>query len=239
MNGGELTGIKAAWYRSAWMPRVAPFAIFMAFIGVQELLEFFAGCGTIPTCDSLPMDLYPVKALAAGAALLFYASSYSELRLGDLSKVPHSIVSICTGLFVFVLWINLDFHFGAEPKAFDPTLLKSGLAVWATIGFRLLGSALIVPVMEELFWRSFLIRYLVNKDFAAVPAGLFTWPSFLICSVLFGLEHHLILAGIVAGAAYNLLFYHTKSVTQCILSHAITNLALGVYVVCAGQWGFW
>src|SRR5208282_2956919 len=117
------------WYRSAWMPRVLPFAIFMAFIAVQELAGFLARCGgVIHPYESLPMVLYPVKALAAGAALLFYASNYSELRPGDLSKLPLSLVSVCTGLLVFVLWINLDFHFGAEQKAFDPALLKSGLA---------------------------------------------------------------------------------------------------------------
>src|SRR5208282_2870176 len=91
------------WYRSAWMPRVLPFAIFMAFIGVQELAGFLARYGVIHPYESLAMVLYPVKALAAGAALLFYASNYSELRPGDLSKLPHTLVSVCTGLLVFVL----------------------------------------------------------------------------------------------------------------------------------------
>ena len=233
------TAIRTAWYRSAWMPRVLPFAIFMAFIVVEELVEFLAGYGVIHPYESLPMVLYPVKAFAAGAALLFCASNCSELRPGDLSKLPRTFVSVCTGLLVFVLWINLDFHFGAERKAFDPALLESGLAMWAVIGFRLLGTVLIVPVMEELFWRSFFLRWLVDKEFTAVPEGLFTWPSFLICSIMFGLEHHLVIAGVVAGAAYNLLYCRTKSIAQCILSHAVTNLALAVYVLSTGQWRFW
>jgi uncharacterized protein len=238
MIGAE-TAIRTAWYKSAWMPRVLPFAIFMAFNGVQELAGFLARYGVIHPYESLSMVLYPVKALAAGAVLLFYASNYSELRPGDLSKLLRTLVSVCTGLLVFVLWINLDFHFGAERKAFDPALLESGLALWVLIGFRLLGTALIVPVMEELFWRSFFLRWLVDKEFTAVPEGLFTWPSFLICSIMFGFEHHLIIAGVVAGAAYNLLYYRTKSIAQCILSHAVTNLALAIYVLSTGQWRFW
>jgi CAAX prenyl protease-like protein len=61
----------------------------------------------------------------------------------------------------------------------------------------------------------------------------------LICAVLFGLEHNLILAGIMAGVAYSLLLYWTKSIYQCILAHAVTNLVLGIYVLQTGYWQFW
>lgn len=221
------------------LPRILPFAVFMAFIGVQELAGFLAKHGIIDTYPLLPMVLYPAKALAAAAALIFYASRYSELRLKDFSNVPHSLISIGMGLLVFVLWINLDFHFGSEPVTFDPALIESRTTVWVLIGFRLFGTALVVPIMEEIFWRSFFLRYIIHKDFAGIPIGLFTWPSFVICSLLFGLEHYLIIAGIVAGIAYNLLLYHTKSISQCILSHATTNLVLGIYVIYSGQWRFW
>lgn len=231
--------MRIPWYKSLWMPRVLPFAIFMAFIGVQELAGFLAKYAILNAYDFLPMVLYPFKALFAAGALIFYASRYSELRLNDLSKLPHLLVSICIGLLVFVLWINLDFHFGSEARTFDPTLLRSSSAVWVLIGFRLLGTALVVPIMEELFWRSFFLRYLIHKDFETIPIGMFTWPSFVISSVMFGLEHDLILAGIIAGVAYNLLLYYTKSISHCMLSHAITNFALGIYVLLTGQWRFW
>jgi hypothetical protein len=221
------------------MPRVLPFAIFMAFIGVQELAGFLSEHGIVHPDDSLPMVLYPIRAVATGAALLFLARRCPELRWSDLARLPHTLVSVCAGLLVFVLWINLDFHFGSEPRTFDPTLIGSTAALWVFIGFRLLGTAVIVPIMEELFWRSFFLRWLIHKDFESIPVGLFTWSSFIICSIMFGLEHTLILAGIVAGAAYCLLLYYTKSISQCVLSHAITNLALGIYVLAAGQWRFW
>jgi uncharacterized protein len=241
MNGMAITETttRSEWYKHASMARILPFALFMAFIGIQELASFLAKYGIIPLYDSLPMVLYPVKAVVAGAALLFYASSYSELRLRDLANLQHSLFSFSTGILVFVLWINLDFSSGGEPRTFDPALFGSGLTLWVLIGFRLFGTAVVVPVMEELFWRSFFIRYLIDKDFEKIPIGLFSWSSFLICSVMFGLEHHLIIAGIVAGAAYNFLLYRTKSIAQCMLSHAITNLVLGIYVLATGQWQFW
>ena len=93
--------------------------------------------------------------------------------------------------------------------------------------------------MEEIFWRSFFLRWLIHRDFENIPLGLFTWPSFVIGSLMFGLEHNLILAGVIAGAAYNLLLYRTRSISQCILAHATTNLVLGIYVIAAGQWRFW
>jgi CAAX prenyl protease-like protein len=93
--------------------------------------------------------------------------------------------------------------------------------------------------MEEIFWRSFMLRYVITSDFTSVRIGTFTLTSFLICAVLFGLEHNLLLAGIMAGAVYSLLLYWTKSIFQCVLAHAVTNLALGLYVLQTGHWQFW
>jgi hypothetical protein len=93
--------------------------------------------------------------------------------------------------------------------------------------------------MEELFWRSFLLRYIINSDFMSVRVGTYTLFSFLVGSGLFGLEHTLVLAGIMAGIAYSLLLYWTKSIYQCVLSHAVTNFVLGIYVLQTGYWQFW
>jgi CAAX prenyl protease-like protein len=125
------------------------------------------------------------------------------------------------------------------PQGFNPATIPDTAARNIMIVFRLTGAAMVVPIMEELFWRSFLIRYIIDKEFEAVPVGLFTWPSFLISVVLFGLEHNYIIAGIMAGVAYNTLLYYTKSIAHCILSHAITNFLLGIYVLQTGKWHFW
>jgi hypothetical protein len=93
--------------------------------------------------------------------------------------------------------------------------------------------------MEELFWRSFLLRYLVTSPFTSVRLGTFTPPSFGATVILFGLEHHLWLAGMLAGVAYAFILYTTHRLWPCIVAHAITNLLLGIHVLLTGEWQWW
>jgi hypothetical protein len=111
--------------------------------------------------------------------------------------------------------------------------------VYTLIAFRLGGAALVVPVMEELFWRSFALRFLISSDFRSVPLGKFSWYSFIVVSILFGLEHHEWLSGMLAGMIYALVLYRTRNLFDPILAHAVTNLLLGVYVLTTGSWSFW
>ena len=111
--------------------------------------------------------------------------------------------------------------------------------VFFLAGIRIFGASVVVPIMEELFWRSFLIRWIVNTRFESVPLGTFTVGSFLITVVLFGLEHNLWLAGMMAGAAYNLLLYRTGRIWPCILAHGLTNFLLGVHVLVTQEWQWW
>jgi len=213
----------------------------MSFIGLEELARFLKGWGIIHYDEQNLYLFYPVKALSVGFILIFLRYQYSEIKLRDILRQSHTVISILTGFLVFVLWINMDGSFATvgRTNGFNPMAFENGLLrIWITLS-RLAGAVVVVPVMEELFWRSFLIRYIIKHDFMHVPIGQFTWASFLITTVLFGLEHHLYLAGMMAGIAYNLLLYHTKSLSQCIMAHAVTNLALGVYVLYTGQWHFW
>jgi CAAX prenyl protease-like protein len=166
---------------------------------------------------------------------------YPELTIKDLTNVPATLASCCFGLLVFALWIRMDWTLGAAgmPQGFNPELLPGRNTQIVMTIFRIAGAVLVVPLMEELFWRSFLIRYVIDKNFDTVPMGTFTWASFLFTAVLFGLEHNYIFAGIMAGIFYNLLLYRTRSLAQCVLSHAVTNLALAIYVVYTGKWQFW
>jgi CAAX prenyl protease-like protein len=98
---------------------------------------------------------------------------------------------------------------------------------------------LVVPLMEELFWRSFAMRFMIRSDFKSVPLGKFSWFSFLIVAIAFGFEHHQWLPGIVAGLVYAGVLYRSKNLFSPILSHAVTNLLLGIYVLSTAKWGFW
>lgn len=221
--------------------RIAPFALFMAFIGLDQGLRFLAARGMVSLSDTSLYFLYPVKALSVGILLYLFRHEYDEISLRDLKNIPVTAAVFGIGLLVFVLWIRMDWTFPASglPPGYDPTLLPgAGVQVVMTL-FRVGGAVLVVPLMEELFWRSFLIRYIIDQDFDKVQPGRFTWPSFLTTVLLFGLEHQFILAGVMAGVFYNLILYRTRSLTQCVFAHAVTNLALSLYVIATGKWYFW
>jgi CAAX prenyl protease-like protein len=213
----------------------------MGFIGLEELARFLNHQGMLTIGEKSFLFLYPVKTVAVAATILFFRSSYIELRWRDLISLPRTSLSIVVGFAVFVLWIRMDWPFATfgQPTGFNPTIIQDNFLRTFLVASRLTGAVLVVPVMEELFWRSFLIRYAVSADFMERPIGYFTWFSFILTTVLFGFEHNLWLAGMMAGAAYNLLLYYTKSISQCVAAHAVTNLCLGLYVLNTGTWKFW
>lgn len=124
--------------------------------------------------------------------------------------------------------------------AFDPFAeFESPLAQWAFIGLRLVGLALLVPLAEELFWRGFLLRFLVRQEFQQVPLGQFTPLSCAGVTLLFALAHPEMLAALVWGLGVNVLLYRSRSLWPCVVAHAATNLLLGVYIVTMHQWRLW
>jgi hypothetical protein len=121
---------------------------------------------------------------------------------------------------------------------FDPALAGRDISS-ISIGIRLMGASLLVPVIEEIFWRAFVMRFLVASEFNKVPLGQFTWYAFVLTAVAFGFEHHRWLPGIVAGVAYGVLLCRTRNLFSSIQAHAVTNLLLGLYVIYTEQWSFW
>lgn len=134
---------------------------------------------------------------------------------------------------------GLGFATAGELQGFNPGVYEEGFVRNIMLCIRFGSAVLVVPLMEEIFWRSFLIRYAVDPNFSQVAIGRFTWFSFLAVTILFGLEHHLFLAGMMAGALFNIVLYFTRSIVQCVVSHATANFALGVYVLYTGKWHFW
>jgi CAAX prenyl protease-like protein len=172
--------------------------------------------------------------------LALFWPKYGELR-GARSVAPSQwLLAIVVGLGVFVAWIHLD-HPGIAFEAgrgFDPTA-ADGRIDPVLAGMRLVGLALVVPVMEELFWRSFLMRWIDSRDFLAADPGRPSAFAFAATCGLFAMEHSLWLAGLVAGAAYGILYARTRNLWVPILSHAVTNGVLGVWIVTTGNWRFW
>ncbi len=217
--------------------RILPFAVYLILIFAFDLLKPLMPEGFLT--DNYTAITYPIKILTVTALLIYFFRSYDELRFDNV-KVAHLLGALATGVVVFVLWINMDWDFATlgSSEAYDPSIL-SGKTYYAFLAVRLAGTALVVPLFEEIFWRSFVLRYIINQDFTAVKIGAFTWMSFIISSLLFGSEHYLWLAGIMAGVFYNLLLYWSRSIYVCIIAHSVTNLLLGIYVIRTGNWQFW
>jgi CAAX prenyl protease-like protein len=221
--------------------RIAPFALYMAFVGLEEALRFLAGRGILSLSTEFFQGLYPIKAFSVALLLLLFRKSYDEVRFRDLARPMATLATLIAGIGVFAFWIMLDLSWATigSPAGFDPNIFNDAGTKVLMTATRLCGAVLVVPLMEELFWRSFLIRYIISADFTRVAVGKFTWPSFFVTALLFGLEHNFFVAGILAGTVYNLLLYYTRSLSHCIIAHAVTNLLLGIYVLNTAQWHFW
>lgn len=218
--------------RAIWC-RILPFLAYVFFMLLTELLSR-SGWNTY----ELNL-LYVVKITVVAGMLWTLRSVYVELRL------PHDVgfatwaVAVVAGVAVFVAWINLNAGWMAigVSDGFDPP--GDGGIGWMMVVARLAGAVLVVPLMEELFWRSFLMRWIAKHDFLAVEPVRVGLKAFVISAVSFALEHNLWLAGLLAGVVYNLLYMRSGTLWSPIFAHAVTNALLGVWVIYTGNWSYW
>jgi len=220
--------IKEIWAKP-WLPYVLPFVVFLLLTEparfLPEWVAFF----------------YVAKTCIVAALLWFWRHRYATDFASGLS-FGEIVTAIACGLLVLLIWVVPEGYFYQleQTSVFDPYGLgDSQMAFAVLVAVRLLGASLVVPVMEELFWRSFLMRYLIEPDFRSVSMGAFTWLSFLGVAVLFGLEHNRIVVGIIAGVLYGLLLVYQKKLKGVVVAHGVTNFGLGVYVLVTGDWIFW
>ena len=213
-----------------WIGYVIPMAVYLALTA----LEGDKGIG-------IPYPwLYLFKIVVVTAILVVCRRVWSDIRF-EARVLPAAIL---VGLAVFVEWVLLDKflpypHLGSR-VGFNPwsSIPDSGTRLLFLVS-RFYGLVLVVPLMEELFWRSFVLRWLTDQNFTAVPMGAFSWSAFWWVAAGFGFEHPEWLAAVLCAIAYGLLLRQTKSLYACIVAHAVTNLALGIYVVQFQAWRFW
>lgn len=212
----------------AW---VGPFAVFLVWLALDKY---------IPIAN--PARELVRDAVIAAAILLF-----SRHLLP--TRAPHWLASIGVGLGVCVLWIAPD---ALMPGWRNSPLFQNAITGHLTISIpqgelsplmlalRTMRAALLVPVLEELFWRGWLPRWMQDIHFASVPLGTYTPLAFWATAVLFATEHGPFWeVGLLAGIIYNLWMRRTRSLGDLMLAHATTNLALSVYVIVARRWMYW
>ncbi len=228
---------------SPLLARVVPFAVFVA-------LTFFQG----KLGESSRYWIYSGKTVVGAWLLWVTRPLVAEM------KWKLSWEAVVVGVAVFVIWVGLD---GLYPS-FDRLMIYTGLGkaksdaelaselwnpqaqfgqgsalAWIVILMRWLGAAIVVPPLEEVFYRSLLYRYLAKADFQSMSLGQFRWNPFLLAAMIFGFAHQEWLAGIVCGLAYQGLVCWKGRLGDAITAHAITNFLLGLWVIWRGAWHFW
>jgi len=224
--------------RALWA-YVLPFAVFMGGLALISLVQSFAPAENAPLWLAEPKYwIFPLQTVLCSALLVWFWKTY------EWGAKWHVITAVLTGLVVLALWISPQWLLGAEERTdgFNPGLFAGSAALyWGTLILRFIRLVVIVPLLEEIFWRGFLLRYLIKEDFTKVSFGTFSWFSFGVVTVMFGLAHFGpdFIPALLTGAIYNLLAVKTRSLACCVLAHAVTNLGLGLYIMQTGQWGFW
>jgi uncharacterized protein len=232
--------LKKFFSGSPTVARVAPFVIFVLLTAAQG--KFGAASA---------YWFYLAKTLV-GLWLIFEMRPFvAELRWA------FSWEAILVGVGVFAMWVGISGEWTTQnslwiklgishpPKnpvaAWNPNeQFGSGSALaWLFVATRILGSTFIVPPLEEVFYRSFLYRYLAKPDFQSVPLNKFLPVPFLVTAAVFGFSHNEWLAGILCGAAYQWLVLRKNRLGDAMTAHAITNFLLGGWIVWRGAWNFW
>src|SRR5690606_22419025 len=166
-----MPGRVRAWIRSDSFPRILPFALFMIFVASASLVP---APEPVPPGEWDPRWLPAARAIVAGAALALLWPRFVELREARL-RLSEVLLAVGAGVGVLFIWLWLDEGWFALElgSGFDPRRYGSEAIDWPVTFFRLLGLAVVVPIVEELFWRSFILRWLERPDFlAAAPAAV-------------------------------------------------------------------
>lgn len=187
--------------------------------------------------------IYALRTIAVGAAVAVFWRQYEELRSAPRMIAFDWAASLVVGGAVFGLWIVMDkgwMVIGSSPSGgFDPRQYGSDALHWPLTLLRVIGLAVVIPVVEELFWRSFLMRWFERTDFLAVRPTEVGAQAFMITAALFAVEHTQWLAGLMAGVAYGWLYIRTGKLWAPVLAHATTNGLLGAWILATAQWHFW
>ena len=218
--------------RSPAFPYIVPFGVFLALLGLHSVW-------------ALP-DLTDQILRTVIMALVIGYVAWPVLDF----RVRHLWGTLALGAAIFLLWIGPDLIFPGYRHSFlfenaiigkaATALSDAGRQDAVVLSLRLVRTAVIVPIVEELFWRAWLLRWIIGPNFENIPLGTYRATSFVVVAVLFASEHGIYWdVGLVAGILFNAWMIRTKSLGDLILCHAVANACLSAYVLIAGKWEYW
>jgi CAAX prenyl protease-like protein len=222
-------------FREKVTASVAPMG---AFVGLLALNGLLPSLGNSFWLRSPEYWVYPLQTGVCGLVLWRFR------RLYAMSPPNRWPFGIAVGVAVFALWIFPQAFLGYSPRrvGFNPDIFANEAPLyWVTVVLRFARLVVVVPLVEEIFWRGFLLRYLIDEQFDRVEFGAFSWLSFGVVTMAFGLSHSMPdwPAALATGMLYNVVAYRSRSLSTCVVTHAVTNLLLGLWIMHTKQWGFW
>lgn len=219
------------------MAYVGPFVVFVGLLALSKVAPL----------PALAIQAGFVAIMAVVLAVVFLPAPG---RAAFDLRVRHWVSTPLIGVAVFAIWIAPDRLFPGYHHFWlfeNPVMgrLQAGLSAEdrghvAILWLRALRAVAIVPVVEELFWRGWLMRWLISAPFEAVPLGTWSAQAFWIVALLFASEHGPYWdVGLAAGVIFNWWMVRTRSLGDLVAAHAITNACLSAYVVWTGRWEYW
>src|SRR5579864_5355765 len=194
---------------------------------------------------SLPPSIdYPIRVVVLSAILFVFSRHVIDLRSS------RRLESVVLGVAVFVIWVCPDVLFpgyrqhwlfqnallGRMGAPVPEQILTAPVVLWT----RIIRAVVLVPIIEELFWRAWLMRWLISPRFEKIKLGAYSSMAFWVTAVLFASEHGPYWdVGLVTGVFYNWWMVRTRSLGDCILAHSVTNACLCGYVVATKHWEYW
>jgi CAAX prenyl protease-like protein len=241
--------------QNPWLVFLLPFIVYMAIGSFEPTpVNPLDADREKPNFVGLTSNSYPyVYSLKLAATLLVVA----WLSPGYPKFTRFSFLSFVCGVVGVVLWVALaEFQkssgfnkllssfISTDRPSFDPW--NSDLhdnypqIVWLFVVIRFVGLAIVVPLIEEMFLRGFVMRFTEQEKWWEVPWGTMTRNALIAGTVMPVLLHPgEILATVVWFGLIHWLYARTKNIWDCVIAHGITNLLLGIYVVKWQQWWLW
>ena len=247
------------WREDRTLAYVVPFAVFMIF----NLIYQFVGDAMLWEHDRAPWYrhwpdqlFYPIQTVACLGVLVFFWKHY-EFQWS--SKVWVGVLAGLIGIGFWLLptalydWLGMtgkpDGFFekltGLAPRreGFDPGVFENPAAYWTSLILRMVRAVIVVALVEEIFWRGFLMRFLLDMDgdYWKVPFGKPAKISFVVVTLVFVLAHAPIdyAGAIVYGSLTYAVAVYTKSLLACVVMHGVANATMGVYALYFGKLGLW
>lgn len=238
---------------------VVPFGVFMGFLLLLQLVTPMIQWDhpAAPWWRQDPAQwVYPLQTLATLVCLGWYWRVF-EFRW----SLRWSLVGALFGAVGIGFWLlptHLHGALGIEDRpdgwlkwlgvmpredGFDPGIFSNPLAYWGSLIMRFIRAAVVVALVEEIFWRGFVMRLVLDwdGDYWKQPFGKGSWLSYLVVTGLFMAAHAPVdyAGAFIYGSLTYVLCIWSRNLGACVVMHAVANLLMGLYIMGTGKYGLW